>query len=57
MENLKQQLDKVNNLLMNPNLSFMEKMELKDLKIELERKLGLMGNGDYDYEECENCSA
>lgn len=57
MENLKQQLDKVNDLLMNPNLSFMEKMELKDLKIELERKLGLMGNGDYDYEECENCSA
>jgi CO dehydrogenase/acetyl-CoA synthase delta subunit len=57
MNDLKEQLEKVNDLLLNTNLSFMEKIELKDIKIELERKLGLMNNGDYDYEECENCSA
>ena len=57
MEELKNQLEKVNDLLLNANLSFMEKIELKDIKIELERKLGLANNGDYNYEECENCSA
>lgn len=57
MDEIKQQLEKVNDLLSNPNLSFMEKIELKDIKIELERKLGLANNGEFDYEECENCSA
>ena len=57
MEDLKSQLETINQLLTNTELSFMEKIELKDIKIELERKLGLANNGGYDYEECENCSA
>lgn len=57
MEDLKSQLETINQLLTNTELSFMERIELKDIKIELERKLGLANNGGYDYEECENCSA
>ena len=54
---VKERLDSIENLLMNPNLDFEEKMNLKDLKLELEKEIGLKKDGGYDYEDCENCSA
>ena len=38
------------------NLSFMDKLELKDQLLEVEKQLGEAKLWDGDVDECENCS-
>ena len=51
------QLEELRRTLDNDDLDFMEKMEIKDDILRLERYLNLKSIIDLDIEDCENCSA
>lgn len=51
------QLEELKRTLENDDLDFMEKIEIKDDILRLERYLNLKSIIDFDNEDCENCSA